>query len=132
MAGDAPADLVYEGEQVVAFLDAAPAAPGHTLVVPKSHHETLLDVPDDVAGRLFRTARRVAQSLEANFDHGGFNLVQSNGAAAGQDVFHAHVHVIPRSDDDDVTLTWEPRDRDAQPQRAIAASVREGLDAGSR
>jgi histidine triad (HIT) family protein len=97
---------VYEDETAVAFLDIAPVGGGHTFVVPKEHYETLTDMPPDVAGDLFERVRVVAEAVEDAFDPDGLKVVQANGEAAGQEVFHAHVHLLPRHEDDDVRVRW--------------------------
>lgn len=125
--GTEPAHSVYEDEQSLAFLDASPATPGHTLVVPTSHCETLTDMDATLVGSVFRTARRVAAALESTLEPGGMTIVQSNGAAAGQDIFHAHVHVVPRYEADDVTLRWATENVAGDDQRAVAAALRNEL-----
>ncbi len=121
VAGTEPAHRVHRTEQTLAFLDAAPAAPGHALVVPTSHHETLTAMPAELAGELFETVQRVTAAVESALDPEGASIVQSNGTAAGQDVFHAHVHVIPRFEDDGVTVSWSPGEltNDAEDTAAV-------------
>ncbi|QLC34300.1 HIT family protein [Halarchaeum sp. CBA1220] len=100
------AHRLYEDDRTLAVLDDAPAATGHALVVPKAHHETLTDMPGDLASAVFWTVQRVAAGIEDALDPDGVSVVQSNGAAAGQEIGHAHVHVVPRHGDDDVTVSW--------------------------
>lgn len=126
-SGEEPAHRLCADERTVAFLDAAPAAPGHALVAPTTHHETLMDVPADLAADVFRKVRRVAAAAESALDPDGVSVVQSNGAAAGQDVRHVHVHVLPRYRDDDVTLRWSPGDPTEESQREVAATLRSEL-----
>jgi len=102
VAGEAAAHEVHRGEDTVAFLDINPAAPGHTLVVPRPHREALFDLADAEVGALFRMARDVGAAQRRALDAEGVNVFQSNGAAAGQDVFHVHAHVVPRQEDDDI------------------------------
>jgi histidine triad (HIT) family protein len=100
IAGELPGRIVHETETTLAFLDANPLAPGHTLVVPRTHHETIGDMPRDVARDVFGTLHelvpRIESAVEADASTVGFN----NGAAAGQEVQHVHGHVIPRFDGD--------------------------------
>jgi histidine triad (HIT) family protein len=103
-AGEAPAVRVLETPQVLAFLDIAPVNYGHTLVIPKTHYENLLDLPDALWMEIGQICRRVAQALRATLQAQGFNLGMNNFAAAGQEVFHAHLHVIPRFDTDGLHL----------------------------
>ncbi|MCW3983842.1 MAG: HIT family protein [Candidatus Bathyarchaeota archaeon] len=92
---DAPADFVYEDDGVVAFLSNRPVNQGHTLVVPKRHYENIHDIPEDEAAYLFKIAKRLAGAVRDAFGAAGVRLVQNSGEAAGQVVFHLHVHVIP-------------------------------------
>ena len=94
--GSAPAYRVYEDEATLAFLDIGPFTRGHTLVVPKIHARTLLDMAPDRAGRLMESAARVAALLRDALTPDGFTLLQANEPAGWQTVFHVHVHVIPR------------------------------------
>ena len=100
IAGVIPCARVYEDEHILAFLDISPAAKGHTLVVPKGHYPTLLDLPVCEAEPLFRALKLVAAAVQAETRSSGFNCLQNNFGAAGQMVFHAHWHIIPRTDDD--------------------------------
>lgn len=90
-----PASIVYEDEQVAAFLSNRPVNPGHTLVVPKRHYENIYDIPEEEAAYLFKIAKRLAHAVRDAVDAKGVRIVQNNGEAAGQVVFHLHVHVIP-------------------------------------
>lgn len=96
VAGQAPAAKVLETPRVLAFLDIAPIHYGHTLVIPKEHYETFLDLPDELWMEMGQVSRRVAQALRQAFFARGINLGMNNFDAAGQVVFHAHLHVIPR------------------------------------
>ncbi len=95
-AGRAPAAKILETPGVLAFLDIAPIHYGHTLVIPKKHYETFLDLPDELWLEMGQVSRRVAQGLRQAFFARGINLGMNNFDAAGQVVFHAHLHVIPR------------------------------------
>lgn len=98
IAGQAEASLVYQDALVCAFLDAHPVAEGHALVVPVRHASGLPELDDDSAGRMMVVGRRVAAALRrSGVRCEGINLLLADGAAAGQSVFHCHLHVIPRS-----------------------------------
>lgn len=99
-AGQAPAERLVETDRVLAFLDIAPVNYGHTLVIPKQHFETFLELPDDLWLEMGRVSRRLALILQKNLHARGFNLEMNNHPAAGQVVPHAHLHVIPRDFDD--------------------------------
>src|SRR5215831_18029931 len=91
----APSNIVYEDDDYIAFLDAFPFSPGHTLVCPKSHGETIWDMEEGEIGELFRMASKVSRGIVEAVDADGFRFVQNNGEAANQVVAHVHVHVIP-------------------------------------
>jgi histidine triad (HIT) family protein len=100
VAGDIPGRTVYEDDTVLAFLDANPLSPGHTLVIPKAHHERLNDTPADVAGEVLSTLHDLVPAVEAAVDAPASTVAFNNGEVAGQEVPHVHGHVIPRFDDD--------------------------------
>ena len=97
---EAPANVVYEDEQIVAFLSNRPVNEGHTLVVPKKHYENIFEIPEEEAAYLFRVVKRVAVAVRNAIAAKGVRIVQNNGWAAGQVVFHLHVHVIPMEPND--------------------------------
>ncbi|MFB6235909.1 MAG: HIT family protein [Halopenitus sp.] len=125
VANEEPAQRVYEGDATLAFLDTAPATEGHVIVVPKSHRATLTDVEPELVGDVFRTVSHVATSLQAALDPDGLTVHQSNGAAAGQEIDHVHVHVIPRDDVDDVTVQWPHGDPGEEGLNRVATAIRE-------
>lgn len=96
ISGQRPAEVIFESETTVAFLDRFPVARGHTLVVPRHHAATLLDLEEGAAGALFGGLVEVVDLLSATLRPVGFNIGWNHGAAAGQHVFHLHVHVLPR------------------------------------
>ncbi len=116
IASQLPAARVLETKEVLAFLDIAPVHYGHTLVIPKAHHENLLDLPDALWMEMGQVCRRVAQALRAALHAQGFNIGMNNFEAAGQEVFHAHLHVIPRYHTDGLRLfpqaSYKPGDRE--------------------
>ena len=95
-----PADFVYENDKVVAFLDIRPINKGHLLVVPKKHFTDMLATPDDVLAEISSVAKKIAAAAVKATNADGFNIGMNNGAAAGQLVMHAHLHVIPRFSND--------------------------------
>ena len=98
--GDIPARVVYEDDDILAFLDANPMAPGHTLVVPKDHYETLGDLPEDEGSAVFAALHRLAPLVEDAVDADASTVAFNNGEAAGQEIPHVHGHVIPRFEGD--------------------------------
>jgi histidine triad (HIT) family protein len=90
-----PASVVYEDEQVIAFLSNRPVNEGHTLVLPKKHYENIYEISEDEVAFLFRVVKRVAHAVREAMVAEGMRFVQNNGWAAGQVIFHLHVHIIP-------------------------------------
>lgn len=95
-----PSHTIFDKDGVVAFLDIFPCAPGHTLVIPHQHYATLSEMPAEEVGKLFQVAAMVATKVQGALGAAGFNLGINNGKAAGQEVFHVHIHIIPRYPDD--------------------------------
>ncbi|MEA2004099.1 MAG: HIT family protein [archaeon] len=98
--GDIPAKIVYEDDFTIAFLDISPCAEGHTVVIPKKHFERFTDMEDEDAGNLFASVKNVANAVEKAIGAQGSNIGLNNGKAAGQEVPHVHVHIIPRKKSD--------------------------------
>lgn len=98
IAGSMPAEIVYEAPGAIAFLDKFPSARGHTLVIPRAHAATLLELGDNAVGDLFLAVKAVMAKICAGLGPIAFNVGWNHGAAAGQHVFHLHVHLLPRYD----------------------------------
>jgi histidine triad (HIT) family protein len=96
---EVPASIIFEDEQVIAFLSNRPINVGHTLVVPKKHYANIYEIPEEEAGYLFKVVKRLACAVKEATGIGGIRLVQNNGKDAGQVVFHLHVHIIPMKPD---------------------------------
>jgi histidine triad (HIT) family protein len=106
VARQIPANVVYEDEHTIAFMDIGAVNPGHMLVACKPHVENVFGLDDALAAAVMRTTARVARALKGAFAPEGVNLFQANGAAAEQTVFHFHVHVLPRRTGDGMKLVW--------------------------
>ncbi len=102
--GEIPCAKVFETGTLLAFLDIAPVNKGHTLVIPKAHYRDVFDLPDQLGPELLRAFAAVGGALKASLGATGVNLGMNNGASAGQMVFHAHWHLIPRFEDDGLSL----------------------------
>ncbi|HZO73917.1 MAG TPA: HIT domain-containing protein [Ktedonobacteraceae bacterium] len=111
IAGRAPASFVYQGEQVVAFMSLEQPNPYKVLVVPRAHVETIYHLNDEQAALIFQTTVRVAKAIRTISGCAGLNVVQSNGTAGQQDVFHFHLHLLPRFSGDTqrgrIQLSWD-------------------------
>ena len=105
-AGEVPSFTLYEDDATLAFMDINPANEGHALVIPKEHATDLYAVSDEALARTAVTAKKVAGAVARTLNPDGLNLVQCNGASAGQTVMHFHVHVLPRISDDRLSMNW--------------------------
>ncbi|NBI91292.1 HIT family protein [Lachnospiraceae bacterium] len=106
--GDIPSKELYEDDEFKVILDLGPATKGHALILPKNHYANLFELPDEDASKVMLLAKKMAGRMAGKLGCDGFNLVQNNGQAAGQTVFHFHLHLIPRYKDDGQTLGWKP------------------------
>jgi histidine triad (HIT) family protein len=121
--GEVPAAKVYEDDLTLAFLDIRPAARGHTLVICKDEYPSLLDVPPDVLSAVANTTQRVARAIKDALHPDGFNVVQNDGPAAGQVVFHYHVHIIPRWEGDKAIVHWIQQRPDQNTLNDVATHI---------
>jgi histidine triad (HIT) family protein len=122
VAGELPATIIDEDERTIAFMDISPATRGHALVIPRAHSRNLLEIdPADLQAAAL-TAQRVAARASERLGADGVNLINSCGPVAWQTVFHFHIHVIPRYEDDPLRLPWIPEAGDPD---EIAATGRE-------
>ena len=128
--GDIPSRTVYEDDTVLAFLDANPLSPGHTLVIPKAHHERLNDLPADAAGEVMAAVHALTPAVEAAVDAPATTVAFNNGEAAGQEVPHVHAHIVPRFESDGGrpihALVSERPDLDDDELDDIAAAIEDG------
>jgi histidine triad (HIT) family protein len=124
LAREIPAAIVYEDELTFAFMDAGQLNPGHVLVATRQPFETLLDLDDDTAAALFRTARKVARAVQDAFQPEGMTLLQANKPAGWQTVPHVHVHVLPRYEGDGVGLVWPRKEPGLEELRRIAQKIK--------
>lgn len=126
--GKIDSHILYEDGDALAFLDVNPVSDGHALVIPKTHADTLTDLDGEETAALFRAVRDVAQGLQDALDPAGLNLLQSNGDAAGQEIPHMHVHLIPRYDDGDgFDFSFDQGDLDADQAQDLVERVAERL-----
>ena len=130
IAGEAPAHVVLDDEVAMAFLDRTPLFPGHTLLVPRVHHETLTDLPPDLLAPLFERAQRLAAAMESALGAKGSFVAMNNRVS--QSVPHLHVHVVPRTKGDGLKGFFWPRTRYESDEQAaeVAATLRAALAEG--
>lgn len=127
MAKKIPATVVHEDGETLAFMDIGQVNPGHVLVALKAHAENLYALDDAQAAAVFRTAARVARAVRAAFSPPGLSIYQANGKPAGQTVFHFHLHVLPRWEDDGMTLAWPVKNPPSETLEGYAQKIRERL-----
>ena len=96
MKKQAPASIIYEDETVIVFLDIRPLNIGHTLVIPKKHYVDIFDIPENQLSQVHKVAKQVSVAVKKATNADGISIIQQNGKAAAQDIFHLHVHVVPR------------------------------------
>ena len=125
--GDIPAETVYEDDEFRVILDVNPATRGHALILPKEHYANIFEIDDAVLSRLILLAKKVAGAMKDSLACDGINIIQNNGAAAGQTVQHFHLHIIPRYKDDGQNILWEPRTSDPDVQKELAARIKAAL-----
>jgi histidine triad (HIT) family protein len=124
VAGELPSQKVDEDERTVAFMDISPATRGHVLVIPRRHSRDLLEIePEDLEATI-NAAARLAHRVKERLGADGVNLLNSCGRAAWQTVFHFHIHVIPRYEDDPLRLPWTPAEGDSEEIEQTAAQLR--------
>ena len=124
VAGDAPAQIVDSDEHTVSFMDINPFTPGHALVIPRTHSADLTEISDEDLERTTIAARRLTRKMAEVLEPAGFNILNACGAAAWQTVFHFHLHVIPRYEDDPMKLPVIPRGGDPDEIARIAGRIR--------
>ncbi len=127
-AGRAPAEVLCQDEQSLAFLDIHPAAAGHTLLIPRSHVYDIYELSDDAGAALMRLAVRVSRALREALQPDGLTLLQNSGRAAGQEVPHFHVHLIPRRYGDGLRILRGPPARSPESLAVVARRVRASLE----
>ncbi|MFQ6000265.1 MAG: HIT family protein [Anaerolineae bacterium] len=125
--GDASAEVIYEDEETLAFMDINPATRGHTLVVPKRHFRDVYDIEEEAALAAMRTAMKVARAIKTALRPDGLNILQANEPGGFQSVFHFHFHIVPRWKDDGLVRPWEPKRGDEEEIRETARLIREQL-----
>jgi histidine triad (HIT) family protein len=125
--GEIPSIKIYEDEHTYAFMDIAPASRGHTLVVCKAELANLYEIDEVSLIAVAKTTQRVAKAIQDALNPDGLNIIQNNGSAAGQTVFHYHVHLIPRWDGDDAVGLWQPHASDMNQLKALADQIQRTL-----
>ncbi len=119
--GEIPSSTLFEDDEFRVILDLGPATKGHALILPKEHFANLYEMPEEWVAKAFVLAKKMAGKLSEVLKCDGFNLVQNNGIAAGQTVFHFHIHLIPRYENDGAGVSWEPGSLSEEDKREIVS-----------
>lgn len=127
VSGEIPSSRVYEDDLTLAFMDINPASQGHTLVISKQEYPDMLDVPPDTLAAVSRSTQRVARAIVSALKPDGYNIVQNNGEAAGQIVFHYHIHIIPRWHGDGTSPFARQNKAEPEELEKIAGLIRQHL-----
>ena len=125
--GEIPSTTIYEDDTFRVILDLGPANPGHALILPKEHFRDITEIDADTAAKVLPLAAKIGTALKEGLGCDGFNVVQNNGPAAGQTVFHFHVHIIPRYDADPKMVTWTPGTYEDGEMEKVAEKIRAAL-----
>lgn len=123
--GEIPSKTIYEDEEFRVILDLGPATRGHALILPKKHADNLYELSDETAASAMKLARKMALLMREKLHCDGLNLVQNNGAAAGQTVSHFHVHIIPRYEGDGQSINWAPGEPSQEELEAVRKEITE-------
>ena len=125
--GEIPTATLYEDDEFRVILDQGPATKGHALILPKQHFANLYEIPDETAAKAMILGKKMATAMTKALHSDGFNLVQNNGEAAGQTVFHFHVHVIPRYEGGPSMVTWTPGSEKPEVLAETAEKIKKAL-----
>ena len=121
----APASIVYEDKRIIAFMSIQPINVGHTLVIPKKHYENIYEITEEEIGQLYRIVKKITKAIKTSIEAEGIRIIQNNGKAAGQVIFHMHVHIIPMYNNN----IWNhPQNRDTNMLDQDAKKIQKLLD----
>lgn len=107
VSGNLPTTTVFEDDFLKAIMDISPANKGHVIIIPKTHATDIFNLEDDFVSKAFLLAKKLAITIQDVTGCDGVNILQNNGVAAGQTVFHFHIHIVPRFKEDDITIAWK-------------------------
>jgi len=124
VAGELPSEQIDSDERTITVMDINPATRGHAVVITRTHAENLSEVSDEDALAAMQAARRVVDRMRATLEPAGFNILHNIGRAAWQSIFHFHVHVVPRYEDDPLELPWVPEPADPAELARVADVIR--------
>jgi len=125
--GDIPTLSLYEDEDFNVIFDAAPATPGHALILPKNHFKNIYDIDEETISKAYRLAKKLAAVMTEVFHADGFNILQNSNECAGQTVFHYHIHLIPRYEGQEAIFGWKHGEQDKEKLTAAIAEIKTKL-----
>lgn len=128
IAGEIPSATIYENEECKVILDRFPAHEGHVLLLPKTHTPNFFTIDPDLAGRMFTLAAKIARHMQEELGFTDMNVMQNNGTVAGQSVFHFHLHLIPRHENDGITIAYTPMDLTDEQIEAMRARLAKAME----
>lgn len=127
--GEIPSSKVYEDDDFIAILDIRPISLGHTLLIPKKYFVNIFDTPADVAEKIYPALIKLSNAIKLAVGCDGVNIIQNNGSAAGQEVFHSHLHIIPRYKDDKISFSTEHKSyENAEAMQEMALKIANKID----
>ena len=122
--GDIPSATIYETGDFKCILDVAPANKGHALIITKEHYDNIFQLDAETAAKIFSFATVAAKAIKEETGCEGMNVLQNNGAVAGQTVNHFHLHLVPRNTGDGVNMSWNPKETVAEEQQVLAKAIK--------
>ncbi len=125
--GDIPTMSLYEDEDFNVIFDAGPATIGHALILPKEHYANIYEIDEEVLAKAYKLAKKMAIVMTDVFKADGFNVLQNNNEAAGQSVFHFHIHLIPRYENDHAVGMWTPGEQDKEKLESAITEIKSRL-----
>lgn len=128
LSGQSPAGFVYEDEQIFGIMSLDQPNPYKVLVIPRAHIENIYDLAEEQAACIFQAAVKIARAIRQASGCEGLNLVQSNGRIGQPDIFHFHLHLIPRFQDDDIILKWEAKQKDRSELNRMTEDIRSKIN----
>jgi len=122
--GEIPCYKVYEDENILAFLDVNAVAEGHTLIIPKTHYENVFDIPEETLANISKVAKKLSILYKEKLNCEGINIINANGKSAHQSVFHFHMHLIPRKNNDGINLDFHGVSRTKEDLNKILEKIK--------
>jgi histidine triad (HIT) family protein len=121
--GEIPSATVYEDNDFRVIMDISPASEGHMIILPKEHAANVYELSDNIASKIYVLAKKLAVALKEELDCDGVNILQNNEEAAGQTVFHLHMHIIPRYFGDDINIKWNTTESKSESLEELAKQI---------